>query len=35
MRPRRCRCSENTGVPSYLDVNQGYLGDCYFVFRAR
>jgi len=21
----------NTGTPSYLDVNQGYLGDCYFV----
>ena len=21
----------NTGVPSYLDVNQGNLGDCYFV----
>ena len=20
-----------TGAPSYLDVNQGYLGDCYFV----
>jgi hypothetical protein len=21
----------NTNAPSYLDVNQGYLGDCYFV----
>ena len=21
----------NSGTPSYLDVNQGYLGDCYFV----
>ena len=21
----------STGAPSYLDVNQGYLGDCYFV----
>ena len=21
----------NTGTPSYLDINQGYLGDCYFV----